>query len=129
MRIDDRLGRFEEVVAGAGGLAPILTALRGLVEELHPDAVESASRREQTVSWGFAGGKMKAGYACARAFAAHGNLGFFHGVHLPDPEALLQGTGKALRHVKLRTPEEALSPTVRALLTAARDERRAALGR
>ena len=127
MQIDDRLGSFEEVVAGAGGLAPVLTALRGLVEELHPDAVESASRKEQTVTWGFPGGKMTAGYAYARAFRGHVNLGFFQGVHLPDPEGLLEGTGKALRHVKLRMPEEALAPAVRALLTAARDERRAAL--
>lgn len=129
MRIDDRLGRFEEVTAAAGGLAPVLTALRGLVEELHPDAVETASRREGTVTWGFPGGKMTAAYAYARAFGAHVNLGFFRGTHLPDPEGLLEGTGKALRHVRLRMPEEALAPAVRSLLIAARDERRAALER
>ncbi len=127
MRIDDRLGTFEEVAAAAGGFAPVLSALRGLVEELHPDAVEGASRKEGTVTWGFEGGKMKAGYAYARAFKAHVNLGFFQGVHLPDPEGLLEGTGKTLRHVKLRLPEEALAPAIRDLMIAARDERRAAL--
>ena len=128
MQADDRLGRFEEVVAEAGGLAPVLTALRGLVEDLHTEAVETASRREGTVTWGFPGGKMTAGYAYARAFRAHVNLGFFQGVHLPDPEGLLEGSGKALRHVKLRRPEEALAPAVRALMIAAQGERRAALG-
>ena len=127
MQIDDRLGRFDDLTAAAQGLAPVLTALRGQVEAIHPDAVECASRKEQTVTWGFAGGKMKAGYAYARAFRAHVNLGFFQGVHLPDPEVLLQGTGKALRHVKLRTPDEANAPAVRTLLIAARDERAAAL--
>ncbi len=127
MQIDDRLGTFEEVAAEAGGLAPVLTALRGLVEELHPDAVETASRKEGTVTWGYPGGKMAAGYAYARAFRAHVNLGFLRGVALPDPEGLLEGTGKALRHIKLRMPEEALAPAVRALMIAARDERRAAL--
>ena len=127
MRTDDRLGTFEDVAAAAGGLRPILEALRGLVETVHADALETASRRELTVSWGFPGGKMRAGYAYARAFTAHVNLGFLQGAHLPDPGGLLDGTGKALRHVKLRTPEQALAPAVRTLLVAARDERRAAL--
>jgi len=30
------------------------------------------------------------------------NVGFFRGVALPDPARLLQGTGKFMRHVKLR---------------------------
>lgn len=30
------------------------------------------------------------------------NLGFFHGAVLPDPHRLLQGTGKMLRHVKIK---------------------------
>jgi hypothetical protein len=29
-------------------------------------------------------------------------VGFFHGAALPDPAHLLQGTGKFMRHVKLR---------------------------
>ena len=33
---------------------------------------------------------------------AHVNLRFFHGAALPDPARLLQGTGKFMRHVKLR---------------------------
>ena len=45
-------------------------------------------------------------------FTAHVNVGFFHGAALPDPARLLQGTGKFMRHVKLRpgiaTNDEAL---------------------
>jgi hypothetical protein len=33
-------------------------------------------------------------------------VGFFYGAALPDPARLLQGTGKFMRHVKLR-PETA----------------------
>ena len=36
------------------------------------------------------------------AFTPHVNVGFFHGAALPDPARLLQGTGKFMRHVKLR---------------------------
>ena len=35
-------------------------------------------------------------------FTSHVNVGFFHGAALPDPAHLLQGTGKFMRHVKLR---------------------------
>ena len=30
------------------------------------------------------------------------NVGFFHGASLPDPARLLQGSGRFMRHVKLR---------------------------
>jgi hypothetical protein len=35
-------------------------------------------------------------------FTSHVNVGFFQGAALPDPARLLQGTGKRMRHVKLR---------------------------
>jgi hypothetical protein len=35
-------------------------------------------------------------------FTSHVNVGFFHGAALRDPARLLQGTGKFMRHVKLR---------------------------
>jgi hypothetical protein len=35
-------------------------------------------------------------------FTSHVNVGFFQGASLPDAARLLQGTGKCMRHVKLR---------------------------
>jgi hypothetical protein len=35
-------------------------------------------------------------------FHSHVNVGFFHGAAPPDPAHLLHGTGKFMRHVKLR---------------------------
>lgn len=43
-------------------------------------------------------------------FSSHVNVGFFQGASLPDPERMLQGTGKFMRHVKLR-PGEPTNPT------------------
>ena len=43
-----------------------------------------------------------AAFAYVNAFRAHVNVGFFHGAALPDPARLLQGSGKFMRHVKLR---------------------------
>jgi hypothetical protein len=35
-------------------------------------------------------------------FTSHVNVGFFHGAALPDTCRLLQGSGKRMRHVKLK---------------------------
>jgi len=43
-----------------------------------------------------------AGFAYVNAFKAHVNVGFFRGAELADPEKLLEGTGRLMRHVKLR---------------------------
>ena len=45
-------------------------------------------------------GDVPFGYV--NVFISHVNVGFFHGAALPDPARLLQGTGKFMRHVKLR---------------------------
>jgi hypothetical protein len=43
-----------------------------------------------------------AAFAYVGAFKAHVNVGFFRGAKLSDPAGLLEGTGKYMRHVKLR---------------------------
>ena len=41
-------------------------------------------------------------FGYVNAFTSHVNVGFFHGASLPDPARMLQGTGKFMRHVKLK---------------------------
>jgi hypothetical protein len=43
-----------------------------------------------------------AAFGYVNVFTSHVNVGFFQGAALPDPTRLLQGTGKFMRHVKLR---------------------------
>lgn len=43
-----------------------------------------------------------AAFVYVDAFQAHVNVGFFRGAELADPARLLEGTGKYMRHVKLR---------------------------
>ena len=52
-------------------------------------------------------GDVPFGYV--NVFTSHVNVGFFQGASLPDPTRMLQGTGKFMRHVKLRpgTPANA----------------------
>ena len=52
----------------------------------------------------------EAAFGYVNAFKAHVNVGFFRGAEIADPEGLLEGTGKFMRHVKLK-PERDVDPT------------------
>ena len=56
-----------------------------------------------------------AAFGYVDAFTAHVNVGFFHGAELADPNSLLEGTGKCMRHVKLR-PDISVDATALRLL-------------
>jgi hypothetical protein len=50
------------------------------------------------------------------AFSHHVGIEFWRGTTLRDPHRLLEGTGKNLRHVKVRTTAEATDPALIQLL-------------
>ena len=58
-------------------------------------------------------------FAYVNVFASHVNVGFFHGAALPDPNHLLQGTGKFMRHVKLKPGTATNSAALSSLIDAA----------
>ena len=60
-----------------------------------------------------------AAFAYVNAFKAHVNVGFFFGAFLKDPAGLLEGSGKRMRHVKVRPGEEANTPELEKLIGAA----------
>lgn len=61
-------------------------------------------------------GEVAFGYV--NVFTAHLNVGFFVGPELPDPAGLLQGTGRFMRHVKIRPGVEIDEAAVAALIEA-----------
>jgi len=58
-------------------------------------------------------------FAYVNAFTSHVNVGFFQGASLPDPAHLLQGTGKFMRHVKLKPGTPANIAAISTLIAAA----------
>jgi len=60
-----------------------------------------------------------AGFGYVNAFRDHVNVGFFQGASLADPDGLLQGSGKRMRHVKVRFGEAVNSDALNALIEAA----------
>jgi hypothetical protein len=62
-------------------------------------------------------GDVPFGYV--NVFTRHVNVGFFQGAALPDPGRLLEGTGKFMRHVKLRPGTAANEAALGRLIEAA----------
>lgn len=60
-----------------------------------------------------------AAFAYVNAFAAHVNVGFFRGAEIDDPHGLLEGTGRFMRHVKLRPGGAVDAEAVAGLIAAA----------
>ena len=60
-----------------------------------------------------------AAFAYVNAFKAHVNVGFFRGAEIADPEGLLEGTGKFMRHVKLRPERDVDATALMKLIEAA----------
>ncbi|HMO56908.1 MAG TPA: DUF1801 domain-containing protein [Roseiflexaceae bacterium] len=130
MRSETHLGTSAEVLRDASPtVSAIAYRLQQLIEELHPDVVEVPRAGERTISYGIGPKKMSEAYAYLAPQRNRINLGFFHGAGLADPAGLLEGSGKALRHVKITTLEQAESPAIRELLLAAIAERRRVLQR
>jgi len=94
------------------GVRPIAVALRKMV-------LASAPELDEIANYGMPcyvrpGERWTVVYISAAK--DHVNLGFYDGVDLKDPKKLLEGTGKRLRHVKVRSVAEAKGPALRALV-------------
>ncbi len=121
----DTHGTFEDVfVAATPALRPVCESLRALIASLHTDHVEVVWPRQKIASYGIGPKKMSEHYAYIAVQTSHINLGFYHGASLPDPAGLLEGTGKALRHVKIRDVAATRNRAVAALLREAIADRR-----
>lgn len=60
-----------------------------------------------------------AAFGYVNAFNSHVNVGFFKGAYLADPAGLLEGTGKHMRHVKLKPGVALDTSALHTLITAA----------
>ena len=58
-------------------------------------------------------------FAYVNIFRAHVNVGFFHGAALDDPAGLMEGTGRFMRHVKVRPGSQLDAAALAALIGSA----------
>ena len=108
---------FDEILADSSPLVRRLAArTRALILDVMPDVVEVPWTRQKVVGYGVGPRKMSEHFCYIAFHKNHVNLGFNYGSELPDPAGLLQGQGKLLRHVKIRSPEDLSNPALRRLL-------------
>jgi len=68
-----------------------------------------------------------AAFAYVDAFSAHVNVGFFLATELDDPAGLMEGSGKRMRHVKVRWGEPVNEAALNDLIAAAYRDMRSRL--
>jgi len=66
-------------------------------------------------------------FAYVNVFTSHLNVGFFRGDALDDPAGLLEGSGRYMRHVKLRPASPVDDAALEALIDAAYADMKARL--
>jgi hypothetical protein len=98
----------------APSVQPVVVRLRELVRATLPDLDEYVDGYGG-IRYGRGRG-MRDWVFYVPGHKAHANLGFARGSSLPDPDHLIEGTGKNLRHVKLRSVAEVERPGMRRLL-------------
>ena len=120
---------FSEIFADATEEITVIgEVLETAILSQHPESVVVPYPGYHSVSYGVGAKKNSEAYAYLMPQKDRVNLGFYRGANLPDPAGVLEGTGKELRHVKLRDREAATSGAVGDLIRAAVAERKPALG-
>jgi hypothetical protein len=97
-------------------------ALREIILEESPDATESIYQVYTVAIWFGFSDKMKDMFCYIATNAGHINLGFPRGSTLPDPNRVMEGEGKAMRHIKFRTLQDLERPFVRRYIQAAMEQ-------
>jgi hypothetical protein len=103
-------------------IADLALALREIILEEAPDACESVYQVYTVAIWFGFSEKMKDMFCYITTNAGHVNLGFPHGAALPDPNRVLEGDGKATRHIKFKGRRDVERPFVRRYIQAAMEE-------
>lgn len=91
-------------------LEPVASALRQLVKKTLPKS------REAVNAWGIPTFEFNGPLCYMMVGKNHVTLGFTRGTSLTDNAGLLEGTGKKLRHVKLKEIEQLRDANLRQLL-------------
>ena|SRR3984957_18478166 len=103
-------------------IADLALALREIILEEVPDASESIYQVYTVAIWFGFSGKMKDMFCYIATNARHINLGFPRGSTLPDPNRVLEGDGKTMRHIKFASERDLGRPFLRRYIRASIDQ-------
>jgi hypothetical protein len=97
----------------------LILQTRALIVEVIPDAIEQVDPPSRIIAYGYSS-RNKDLICAITPYRTYLNLMFSQGAQLPDPEGLLEGTGKLARHIKIGAPERLAEPGVRRMIEIAR---------
>jgi hypothetical protein len=101
-------------------ITDLTLATRALVLSEAPEAAELIYDAYNAVASGYSfTGRPSDAFIHIAAYAGWVNLGFNHGSLLPDPQKLLQGSGKWVRHIRIADVRDLKKPAVRQFVKAA----------
>ena len=92
---------------------------REVAEALCRLVAEEAPEATGAIKWGMPNFEQNGSLCYIDGSRRQVNFGFFQSALLPDPDGLLEGTGKAMRHIKVRDLERLPEESIRALIRAA----------
>ena len=103
-------------------ISDLALALREIVLDEAPDASESVYQVYTVAIWFGFSGKMKDMFCYIATNAKHVNLGFPRGTSLADPNRVLEGDGKTMRHIKFASRGDVERPFVRRYIQEAMEQ-------
>ncbi len=109
---------FETLLAPSSvAVSATARALRVAVQEAIPAAIQQVDLADGLVAFG-TGPTLRDQLFAIIPHTKHVNLQLADGADLPNPDGLIEGTGKRVRHVKVRSAEAAGSSGLRAIINA-----------
>ena len=91
--------------------------LRALVLEEMAPCYENIYDAYSAVAIGYGtSDRLRDGIFHLAVYSKHVNLGFNDGATLDDPKGILQGSGKLIRHITIKTAEDLERPELRAYI-------------
>jgi hypothetical protein len=87
----------------------LATQLRDIILAAEPKLTESIKWNNLTYSYG----KVNLVFIYSYPKVDYINLGFLHAVELNDPQKLFEGTGKGMRHIKVKTSKDISSSQIK----------------
>lgn len=106
----NQIPQVDNYIDALSGEIQVLAArIRSLIFDTVPDV-------EEALKWGMPVYSLEKSFCYVKAATKHVNLGFDRGAVLVDPAGLLEGTGKMMRHVKLKPGQDIPEQELRRLI-------------
>ncbi len=102
-----------------GELIRLYKDLRRFILENCPDTNELLYNTHALTSVYSVSDRLADAFCMIPIYSNHLNLGFNKGTLLPDPEGMLQGTGKLIRHIPITGPADYDNQAVKTLVQSA----------